>query len=101
VPWGQGYKDMTPAVEALEISILERNFIHDGNPCLTWNFSNAVTITDPAGNRKIDKAATRFRIDGGVATAMAIGLKGRDLNNKKKLSRYEDKDATTHTFGRI
>ena len=78
VDWGQGYFDMSPAVDALEISILNRKLVHDGNPCLTWNVSNAMSVSDPAGNRKIDKSATRFRIDGAVALAMALGLKSRD-----------------------
>jgi len=79
-PWGQGYKDMAPAIDALEISILERNFKHNGNPCMTWNFSNAVVLKDPSGNRKLDKSKARFRIDGAVATAMALGLKARLLS---------------------
>jgi len=78
-PWGQGFKDMAPAIDALEVSILERNFKHDGNPCMTWNFSNAVVLRDPSGNRKLDKSKARFRIDGAVATAMALGLKARLL----------------------
>ena len=34
---------------------------------------NAVANTDAAGNRKLDKAKSRGRIDGAVALAMAIG----------------------------
>ena len=79
VPWGQGFKDMAPAIDALEVSILERRFKHDGNPCLTWNMSNALVLKDPSGNRKLDKSKARFRIDGAVAAAMVIGLKGRDV----------------------
>jgi len=79
-PWGQGFKDMAPAIDALEISILERKFKHNGNPCMTWNFSNAVVLKDPSGNRKLDKSKARFRIDGAVATAMVLGLKARLLN---------------------
>lgn len=79
VSWGQGYRDMSPAIDALEISILQRRFEHNGNPLLAFCFSNAITIQDPAGNRKLDKSKTRFRIDGAVATAMAMGLKARDL----------------------
>lgn len=79
VPWGQGFKDMAPAIDAFELSILERRFRHDGNPCLTWNISNAIAISDPSGNRKFDKSKARFRIDGAVAAAMAIGLKSRDV----------------------
>lgn len=78
IPWGQGYKDMAPAIDALEVSVLERRFKHDGNPVLTDNFANAAVITDPAGNRKLNKSATRFRIDGAIAAAMAIGAKMRD-----------------------
>ena len=78
VPWGQGFKDMAPALDALEVSILERRLKHDKNPCLTWNISNAIAVADPAGNRKLDKSKIRFRIDGAVALAMAIGLKYRD-----------------------
>ena len=78
VPWGQGWRDMAPAIDALEISVLERRFQHPGNPVLTFCFANAVSITDASGNRKLDKSATRFRIDGAVAAAMAIGCKARD-----------------------
>lgn len=83
VPWGQGFKDMAPAIDALEVSVLERKFAHDGNPVQTFCFSNAMVITDPAGNRKLDKAKTRFRIDGAVAAAMAVGLKAADLTKAK------------------
>jgi phage terminase large subunit-like protein len=78
VPWGQGFKDMSPAVDALETAILHGELIHDGNPILTWNMGNAIAITDPAGGRKLDKSKARFRIDGAVALAMALGLKDRE-----------------------
>ena len=82
VPWGQGYRDMSPAVDALEISILQRRFQHPGNPLLAFCISNAIAIQDPAGNRKLDKSKTRFRIDGAVACAMAVGLKTRDVSHQ-------------------
>lgn len=91
VPWGQGYASMTQAVEAMEVSILERKLIHDGNPCLTWNVSNAMALSDAAGNRKLDKSASRFRIDGAVALSMAIGLKSRDRKEQPEPSAYEGK----------
>lgn len=78
VPWGQGFKDMAPAVDALETAILHGELVHDGNPILTWNIGNAVAVMDPAGGRKLDKAKARFRIDGAVALAMALGLKDRE-----------------------
>ena len=89
VPWGQGYKDMGPAVDALEVAVLNGSLAHDGNPCLTWNVANAMPIKDPAGNRKLDKSKTRFRIDGAVAMVMALGLKSRDKKVELR-SGYED-----------
>ena len=78
VDWGQGYASMAPAIDAFERSVLERKLVHPGNPVLTWNVANAVVTQDPAGNRKLDKAKARFRIDGAVAIAMATGLKARE-----------------------
>jgi len=98
VPWGQGFKDMAPAIDAMEVSILERKLSHDGNPVLTWNISNAMSVSDPAGNRKLDTSKTRFRIDGAVALAMAIGLKSRDMSKMPEPSAYEDPNAEVMTF---
>jgi phage terminase large subunit-like protein len=39
---------------------------------------NAQAVSDPAGNRKLDKSKSRFRIDGAVALAMALALKAVD-----------------------
>lgn len=78
IPWGQGFRDMAPAVDALELEVIERKLVHSSNPVLTWNMGNAVAVMDPSGNRKIDKDKARFRIDGAVALAMACGLKSRD-----------------------
>lgn len=77
-PWGQGFKDMSPAIDAAETSILTEALVHPGNPVLTWNIANAVATTDPAGGRKLDKSKARFRIDGAVAMVMALGLKARE-----------------------
>lgn len=82
IPWGQGFKDMGPAIDALEIAVMERKLIHPGNPILNWNMANAVTVLDPAGNRKLDKDKSRFRIDGAVALAMLMGLRARDRQAK-------------------
>jgi len=70
-PYGQGFKDMSPAVNALEEYIYERKLWHDGNPLLTWNVANSVIVIDPAGGKKLDKKKSHGRIDGCVALAMA------------------------------
>lgn len=75
---GQGFKDMAPAVDALEKAVLGGELRHNGNPILTWNCSNAVVEDDPAGNRKLNKKRSKEKIDGIVALTMAIGLAGRE-----------------------
>jgi phage terminase large subunit-like protein len=82
VPWGQGYRDMGPAIDAIELAVTERTIIHPSSPLLNWNMANAVATMDPAGNRKLDKDKARFRIDGAVALAMMMGLRSRDRGAK-------------------
>jgi phage terminase large subunit-like protein len=69
---GQGFRDMSPAVDLLERLVAERRLRHGGHPVLTWCASNTVATPDPAGNRKLDKMRSRGRIDGMVALAMAL-----------------------------
>jgi phage terminase large subunit-like protein len=85
VPWGQGYRDMGPAIDALELAVVERTLKHPNSPVLNWNMANAVATTDPAGNRKLDKDKARFRIDGAVALAMLLGLRSRDRVSVKPI----------------
>lgn len=100
-PFGQGFKDMGPAVDEFERRLLGtvaepdvldldpgdyqlvpreaaevETLRHDGNPVLTWNAGNAITVSDPAGNRKVDKQKAIGRIDGIVAAIMATGSSG-------------------------
>jgi phage terminase large subunit-like protein len=77
-PWGQGYRDMAPALDALEDLVLDRKLRHGGNPILTWNVANAVLDIDPTGARKLNKRRARARIDGLQALAMAVGIAGRE-----------------------
>lgn len=75
-PHGQGFKDMSPALEALEGLALNGRLRHGGNPILTWCAANCVVVADPAGNRKLDKSKATGRIDGMVALAMAVSAAG-------------------------
>ena len=74
VPFGQGYKDMSPALDKFETALLNGDVVHDGNPILTWNASNAVTASDEAGNRKLNKAKAIGRIDLMVAAVQGAGV---------------------------
>lgn len=74
VPHGQGYKDMSPALEAFETALLNGQVVHDGNPVLTWCAANAVTVSDDAENRKLSKERATGRIDLMVAAVMGAGV---------------------------
>lgn len=74
VEFGQGFKDMSPAIDALEAELLNGRIAHGGHPVLTMCASNAVVAKDAAGNRKLDKHKATGRIDGMAALAMAFGV---------------------------
>jgi phage terminase large subunit-like protein len=74
VGFGQGYKDMSPALRDLESIILEKKLRHGGHPVLAMCSNNAVIERDPAGNRKLSKKRSSGRIDGMIALLMAIGV---------------------------
>jgi phage terminase large subunit-like protein len=72
VEHGQGYKDMSPAVDVLERLVVQRRMRHGNHPVLTWCAFNAVVTKDATGARKLDKSRSIGRIDGLVALAMAF-----------------------------
>lgn len=77
VPFGQGFKDMAPAVDTLERTVAEGRIRHGRNPVLNMCASNAVIERDAAGNRKLTKAKSSGRIDVLVALTMALSLAER------------------------
>ena len=72
VPFGQGFKDMSPPSKELFKLLMEGNIIHGGNPVLKWMAGNVVMRQEPAGNIKPDKEKSVEKIDGIVASIMAI-----------------------------
>ena len=74
VEWGQGYKDMAPALDHLEAELLNGRVTHGNHPVLSMCAANAVVTKDPTGARKLDKARATGRIDGIQAMAMAFGV---------------------------
>lgn len=79
VPFGQGYKDMSPAIEKFEEALLNNQVVHNGHPIMTMCAANAVVVDDEAGNRKLSKAKATGRIDLMVAAVMGAGVA---LSNK-------------------
>lgn len=74
VNWGQGFRDMAPALDALEAELLNARVAHGGHPVLGMCAANAIIIKDPAGGRKLDKGKATGRIDGLQAMAQAFGV---------------------------
>ena len=72
VPFGQGFKDMSPPTKELMKLVLEQKIAHGGHPVLRWMMDNIFIRTDPAGNIKPDKEKSTEKIDGAVATIMAL-----------------------------
>src|SRR5690625_6456032 len=52
VPFGQGFKDMSPSSKELMKLTLEEKLAHGGHPVLRWMMDNIHVRTDPAGNIK-------------------------------------------------
>jgi phage terminase large subunit-like protein len=53
--------------------VISERLRHGGHPVLRWMADNVSVKQDPAGNLKPDKAKSTGRIDGIVATIMALG----------------------------
>ena len=81
VPFGQGFKDMSPPTKELMKLVLEERIAHGGHPVLRWMMDNIYIRTDPAGNIKPDKEKSTEKIDGAVATIMALDRAIRCGNN--------------------
>jgi len=87
---GQGFKDMSPALDALESDLLSEVVRHGGHPVLAMCAANAVAVNDPAGNRKLVKDKSTGRIDGMVALAMAEGVEAMSAEAPAAVSPWDD-----------
>ncbi|CDM90577.1 terminase large subunit [Xenorhabdus bovienii] len=73
VEFGQGYKDMAPALDKMEQLLLNGQVNHGNHPVMNMCAANAITVKDAASNRKLAKDKSTGRMDGMVAFAMAVG----------------------------
>ena len=89
VPFGQGFKDMSPPSKELMKLTLEQKLAHGGHPVLRWMMDNIFVRTDPAGNIKPDKEKSTEKIDGAVAAVMALDRAIR--NGGSSGSVYDDR----------
>lgn len=83
----QGYGSMAAPSKELERLFMSGQLEHGNHPVLEWMFGNATYRKDPAGNIKPDKERAAEKIDGVVATCMALGL----MNTGEQASIYESR----------
>ena len=85
VPFGQGFRDMSPPTKELMKLTLEQKIAHGAQPVLRWMMDNIYIRTDPAGNIKPDKEKSTEKIDGAVATIMALDRALRNANQEQSI----------------
>lgn len=71
-PVGQGFRDMSPRIDAFEELLIQEKIAHGAHPLLNMSAANAVVVMDPAMNKKMEKAKSSARIDPLVAAVMSV-----------------------------
>jgi phage terminase large subunit-like protein len=61
-----------PTKELMKLVLEKKRIAHGGHPVLRWMMDNIYIRTDPAGNIKADKEKSTEKIDGAIATIMAL-----------------------------
>jgi phage terminase large subunit-like protein len=82
-----GFASVGAATKEFEKRVLGRTFSHDGNPAMSWQVDNVAVEQDASGNLKPSKRRSGEKIDGVVASILALA---RMISDPKKKSRYED-----------
>ena len=69
----QGFKSISPRIQALETAMLQRKLRMDNHPVLNMGLAAAVVVIDPAGNRKIKKPREFGpKVDAVISLLMAV-----------------------------
>jgi phage terminase large subunit-like protein len=84
----QGHATLGAPSTEFEKKVMAKQFRHGGHPVLRWMAGNTVTISDNNENIRPDKKKSTKRIDGIVASIMALG---RAMTNDKYKSIYENR----------
>ena len=83
-PHGQGFRDMSPALEQLESLALNGQLRHGNHPILTWNAANAIVVSDAAGNRKLDRSRATGRCLTSAPTEQIEGFAERRISGSSQ-----------------
>ncbi|WP_406871612.1 terminase TerL endonuclease subunit [Aminobacter sp. P9b] len=88
VLYGQGYFSMNPPSKELERLVLCNGFHHGGHPVLRRHAQVVSVESNPVGDIKPVKGKQTERIDGIVATVMAMGIAARDKGEDPSMDEY-------------
>lgn len=86
-PSFQGF-GLSKDIKAFENLIALKEIYHDGNPCMTWNISNAAIKINDKQEKMLVKPAGYRKIDGCISTVEAVGaftVYENGLFNKKNI----------------
>jgi phage terminase large subunit-like protein len=84
----QGFLSMNAPCKEFDRLLKSGRIVHGNNPVLAWHFANAELVHDAAGNWKLDKGKSRSKIDGAVASIMALAA----ATDEDGESTYEEED---------
>ena len=87
--YDQGIKSMTGPTKELERLILSEKISHNNNPVLRWQLSNVLIVVDPNENIKVHKGKSGDKVDGIVATIIALG---EYMTDEQMGNIYEDRE---------
>ena len=87
VRFGQGFKDMSPPSKELMKLVMEGCIRHGGHSVLAWMVDNIHVRTAHAGNIKPDKQKSTEKLDGVVATIMALVPSGAAASRPARSTR--------------
>jgi phage terminase large subunit-like protein len=74
IEYGQTIKNMSEPTKELDALVVSGKLVHNGHPVLRWMASNTAVYIDSNENVKPVKDKSSEKIDGIVATVIALGL---------------------------
>ncbi|WP_270670276.1 terminase large subunit [Paraclostridium bifermentans] len=82
IPFGQGFRDMTPTIKEFENLLIDRRIEIVRNDAFTWMAKNVTAVVDDPGNIKYSKSKSKNKIDGIIA--MVMGIHGATISANTK-----------------
>ena len=87
IKMGQGISAMSSPSKTFEALVLSKRLIHGNDPVISWMASNCEAFVDVNDNIKVRKGVAENKIDGIIASIMALGR--LDVNGGLQTNAYE------------